>query len=560
MPITNVIDGTTSAAWSLLLDWNELDPVDVLETNRNNQVAIYQGNRNPFIDHPEYADQIWGTATAPTSLSLSPSSANIDAGSTQTLSVSASPSGASTSVSWSTSNSGVATVSAGVVTGVAAGSATITATSTMNSNVKATASITVNAVTLNSISIKTPASNTNFKLGETFSSSGLVINANYSNGTIEKSSGFAVTGVDTMVLGAQTATITYEGKTTTYSVDVTNVGANAGSYQSNPDGYNSLYAGSGMWTTTVTNFGMNGSTYGTYSEAYLSSTDASASRSWTISVGNVGNWGSGTITTVAGANIGANTSTQYGNNVIPSAISSMANYTTIVSSKNPLYVGMNFDASNAAKFSMKFITEKAMDAYVVYSTNGGSSYSTIGSKQTTSATDGSTWYEISYASGTSLGSSVRFGVLMISSAGTGIRNRIGDIGVYSYTSGSEGWVDGDFTPLEQATSYANYVMTGIGQNAAGNCAAVKSELDTEYAAMSDLAKDEFAANSASVFINARARIAYLDSWVSSPSPSGIESTKNDSKVLLIISVIIATIGLTAISGFYFINKKKTISN
>ena len=44
----------------LLLLWNELDPVSQLEINRNNVVEEIQGNRNPFIDYPEYAEKIWG--------------------------------------------------------------------------------------------------------------------------------------------------------------------------------------------------------------------------------------------------------------------------------------------------------------------------------------------------------------------------------------------------------------------------------------------------------------------------------------------------------------------
>lgn len=420
--------------------------------------------------------------------------------------------------------------------------------------------LTVTAVVLDSITIKTAASKVDFKLGETFSSAGLVINANYNSGTVEKISGFSVTGVDTMVLGTQIATVSFESKTVTYSVDVTNVGANAGEYENNPGVYNSLYAGSGMWTTTVASFGMNGSTYGTFSQAYLSSTDESAGRSWTISVGNVGNWGSG-VTATAGANIGANTGTQYGNNVIPSAISAMATYSSIVGSNNPLYVGMNYDVSNAAKFSMKFITEKAMDAYVVYSTNGGTSYSILGAVQETTVTDGSTWNEISYAGVSSLGSSVRFGVLLISSVTTGIRNRIGDIGIYSYTPGSQVWVSGDFTPLEQATAFANYVMTGIGNNAQGNCAAVKSELDTEYAAMSDPAKDEFDMNAGTLFVNARARMAYLSNWVGAQSPTGVDTSANhNSKSSLIASAVIGIIGLTTIAGFYFAGKKRIIKD
>jgi len=45
---------------STLLEWHEDDPVSTEEINRNDNIHDYQENRNPFIDHPEYADQIWG--------------------------------------------------------------------------------------------------------------------------------------------------------------------------------------------------------------------------------------------------------------------------------------------------------------------------------------------------------------------------------------------------------------------------------------------------------------------------------------------------------------------
>ncbi len=38
--------------------WNQLDPVDASELSRNDAIEKIQGNRNPFIDHPEYVDQI----------------------------------------------------------------------------------------------------------------------------------------------------------------------------------------------------------------------------------------------------------------------------------------------------------------------------------------------------------------------------------------------------------------------------------------------------------------------------------------------------------------------
>ena len=54
-------------AVQMLLEWHHMDPVSKKEIDRNNAVYGIQGNRNPFIDHPEYADCIWGTTTcAPT--------------------------------------------------------------------------------------------------------------------------------------------------------------------------------------------------------------------------------------------------------------------------------------------------------------------------------------------------------------------------------------------------------------------------------------------------------------------------------------------------------------
>jgi len=49
---------------STLLVWNELDPVDDRERTRNDRIFDdIQGNRNPFVDHPEWVQAIWGAAT-----------------------------------------------------------------------------------------------------------------------------------------------------------------------------------------------------------------------------------------------------------------------------------------------------------------------------------------------------------------------------------------------------------------------------------------------------------------------------------------------------------------
>lgn len=43
-----------------LFSWHQADPVSAEERTRNDVVHSWQGNRNPFIDHPEFAQAIWG--------------------------------------------------------------------------------------------------------------------------------------------------------------------------------------------------------------------------------------------------------------------------------------------------------------------------------------------------------------------------------------------------------------------------------------------------------------------------------------------------------------------
>jgi endonuclease I len=66
----------TTAFLNVLLAWHAQDPVSAREIARNNAIYTRQNNRNPYIDHPEYVNQIWGgtsstdtqAPTAPTSL------------------------------------------------------------------------------------------------------------------------------------------------------------------------------------------------------------------------------------------------------------------------------------------------------------------------------------------------------------------------------------------------------------------------------------------------------------------------------------------------------------
>lgn len=61
-----MFDGTTNKVFNssflnILLTWHNQDPVSAKEIAVNNAAYTYQGNRNPFIDNPQYVTMIWGS-------------------------------------------------------------------------------------------------------------------------------------------------------------------------------------------------------------------------------------------------------------------------------------------------------------------------------------------------------------------------------------------------------------------------------------------------------------------------------------------------------------------
>lgn len=59
--VTNNYKAFSSWSIQMLMEWHRADPVSQKELNRNEAVYSEQGNRNPFVDHPELAEYIWGT-------------------------------------------------------------------------------------------------------------------------------------------------------------------------------------------------------------------------------------------------------------------------------------------------------------------------------------------------------------------------------------------------------------------------------------------------------------------------------------------------------------------
>lgn len=206
-----------------LMKWHLEEPVTAAERLRNDEVQKIQGNRNPFIDHPEYAERIYchdnrsynkalqavvaGTNNEPISgLDFKEKSISIPVGETKTLSPIYTPSNAKRDVNWESSDTSVATVdSYGKVTAKANGTTTITVSSKETPSIKATLTLTVKSVS--SISVSGAPTKTTYNSGETFDTTGISITAHFSDGStsaIDNSSCQwldAVTGQNTLSAG-----------------------------------------------------------------------------------------------------------------------------------------------------------------------------------------------------------------------------------------------------------------------------------------------------------------------------------------------------------------------
>ena len=130
--------GLTDYGKNLMYKWHTLDPVSDWELSRQDKCELKQGNRNPFVDHPEYADYLWGgveigseTSDDP-SLTVSPTTLSVEVNGTET--VTATKRNTTDTIYWSiTSGSSNISLSASTgsnvtVTGLAEGSSTITVT------------------------------------------------------------------------------------------------------------------------------------------------------------------------------------------------------------------------------------------------------------------------------------------------------------------------------------------------------------------------------------------------------------------------------------------------
>ena len=208
----------TIGDFETLMKWHLEEAPCEDEIRRNEAVYEIQGNRNPFIDHPEYAAYIYSEAGSyyansasqmaaevnalldnndpygsgignvePTKINLDTYALTLETGSTHTLVASAQPTNANKSVTWSSKNTNVATVDQnGNVKAVAEGQTTVTATSKVDKTKAASCVVTVvKPRTVVEVVLDGTPTKTKYNAGDKFDPTGLTVLAEYDNGDVD---------------------------------------------------------------------------------------------------------------------------------------------------------------------------------------------------------------------------------------------------------------------------------------------------------------------------------------------------------------------------------------
>ena len=302
-----------------LIKWHFDYAPNVYEMNRNNGAEYLQGNRNPFVDHPEYVARIWSSFNSTVSslctnnsnkysswvpgnycnygsntpvnndgVTISASSASVSVGSTTTLSATASNGG---TISWTTSNSSVASISSSssasganiTITGVAAGTATITARTTISgTQYSSTCTVTVTKVVSSLSKGSTSPTKTTYTAGEHFDPTGLTITATYSDSTSSNVTSSVVWSPDPLTAGTTSVTGTFGGKTIT----ITGLTVNAPTEPEIIDSNSDLSVGDYVVLRTAAGVGVTG--WNNNKDATVSETESGWKRFYVASASNSG--------------------------------------------------------------------------------------------------------------------------------------------------------------------------------------------------------------------------------------------------------------------------------
>ena len=216
------VDGSghskTIGDFKTLMKWHLQEPPTEDEIYRNEAVFQIQGNRNPFIDHPEYAAYIYAESgnyyakdgskianevnalldendpygdgignVEPTKITLDRYQTTLEIGDVTTLVAGAVPANANKSVSWASKDETVVKVDqSGKVTAVGEGQTTVSATSKVDQTKVAYCVVTVTkARTVVEIEVDGTPTKVKYNQGDSFDPSGLTVTVLYDDGNVD---------------------------------------------------------------------------------------------------------------------------------------------------------------------------------------------------------------------------------------------------------------------------------------------------------------------------------------------------------------------------------------
>ena len=177
---------------------------------------------------------------------------------------------------------------------------TITMTGTYE-GVSGTFNVVINPVELVSVAVKTMPNKTKYYVGDEFDQTGLTLTATYNNGKTETiTNGITCTGFSSEAVGSKTVTASYDGKTTTFNVDIEAVKLVSIAVKTNPTKM-SYYQGDALDSTGLTLTGTynNGKTETITTDFTCSALDSSSAGQKTITVTYQGLTTTFTVTVVA---------------------------------------------------------------------------------------------------------------------------------------------------------------------------------------------------------------------------------------------------------------------
>lgn len=245
--ITNTISD-----FDTLMAWHTLDKPDELEGHRNDVCfSSKQKNRNPFVDHPEFAWQIFGEECSTsvvnnakdvypgdniklTSISFDEEYICLEKYETKQLMPNFDPINATNKkLNWYSSNPSIVSVNNGLIEAKSVGQALISATSVSDPSISCYIVVDVIEPTpliLESIEVKDMT--TSFDLGDEFIFDGKVI-AYYTNGKTKEVTPTHISSPNMNTIGRKTISITYEENnisvSCSYFIEV-NVNISTGAY------------------------------------------------------------------------------------------------------------------------------------------------------------------------------------------------------------------------------------------------------------------------------------------------------------------------------------------